>query len=255
MAKVTKEVMMKKLGALEDKLFDLIPEDEEGTSRVGILDRVSGIVSGEVKATLAEMTAAFNEGTGLLAVEAEVKKQTKAAKKAEESEVKEEPVEEESVEEEKTKKKVVMKKKTNKTAEPKEDKPAPVEKKKVVEKTSKKSEKEDTFKFPEVLKTAEDGDFKLANIKSLSDIEDNDLIACKFTEEDLQEFVYDYTGVLGQPTKFDEDVDVLMVMDAFEDKIVYASSLGTHKMYHFLEEDVKKMTSSGMPWRVYKPVE
>ena len=93
MAKVTKEVMMKKLGALEDKLFDLIPEDEEGTSRVGILDRVSGIVSGDVKATLAEMTAAFNEGTGLLAVEAEVKKQTKSAKKAEESEVEEEPVE------------------------------------------------------------------------------------------------------------------------------------------------------------------
>ena len=255
MAKVTKEVMMKKLGALEDKLFDLIPENEEGTSRVGILDRVSGIVSGDVKATLAEMTAAFNEGTGLLAVEAEVKKQTKASKKAEESEVEEEPVEEEPVEEEKPKKKV-MKKKTNNTAEPKEDKPAPVEKKEVAKKTSKKSEKkEETFKFPEVLKTAEDGDFKLTNIKSLADIEDNDLIACKFTEEDLQEFVYDYTGVLGQPTKFDEDVDVLMVMDAFEDKIVYASSLGTHKMYHFLEEDVKNMTSSGMPWRVYKPVE
>lgn len=253
MAKVTKEAMMKKLGALEDKLFDLIPEDEEGTSRVDILDRVSGIVSGEVKATLAEMTEAFNEGTGLLAVEAEVKKQTKAAKKSEESEVKEEPVEEEPVEEKPKKK--VMKKKSAKTAETKEDKPVPVEKKEVSKKTSKKSEKEDTFKFPEVLKTAEDGDFKLANIKSLSDIEDNDLIACKFTEEDLQEFVYDYTGVLGQPTKFDEDVDVLMVMDAFEDKIVYASSLGTHKMYHFLEEDVKKMTSSGMPWRVYKPVE
>ena len=251
MAKVTKEVMLNKLGALEDKLFDIIPEDEVGTSRVGILDKVSGIVSGEVKATLAEMTKAFNEGTGLLAVEAEVKKQTKAAKKAED---KEEPVEEEPVEEEKPKKKV-MKKKTNKTAEPKEDKPAPVEKKEVAKKTSKKSEKEETFKFPEVLKTAEDGDFKLTNIKSLADIEDNDLIACKFTEEDLQEFVYDYTGVLGQPTKFDEDVDVLMVMDAFEDKIVYASSLGTHKMYHFLEEDVKKMTSSGMPWRVYKPVE
>ena len=31
MAKVTKEVMLNKLGALEDKLFDLIPEDEEGT--------------------------------------------------------------------------------------------------------------------------------------------------------------------------------------------------------------------------------
>ena len=254
MAKVTKEVMMKKLGALEDKLFDLIPEDEEGTSRVGILDRVSGIVSGDVKATLAEMTAAFNEGTGLLAVEAEVKKQTKATKKSEESEVKEEPVEEEPVEEKPKKK--VMKKKTNKTAEPKEDKPAPVEKKEVSKKTSKKSEKkEDTFKFPEVLKTAEDGDFKLTTIKSLADIEDNDLIACKFTEEDLQEFVYDYTGKLGQPTKFDEDIDVLMVVDAYEDKIVYASSLGTHKMYHFFEEDVKKMTASGMPWRVYKPVE
>lgn len=253
MAKMTKETMMKKLGALEDKLFDLIPENEEGTSRVGILDRVSGIVSGEVKATLAEMTAAFNEGTGLLAVEAEVKKQTKAAKKAEESEVKEEPVEEEPVEEKPKKK--VMKKKSVKTANTKEDKPVPVDKKEVSKKTSKKSEKkEETFKFPEVLKTAEDGDYKLTEIKSLTDIEDNDLIACKFTEEDLQEFEYDYTGKLGQPTKFDEDVDVLMVMDAYEDKIVYASSLGTHKMYHFFEEDVKKMTASGMPWRVYKPV-
>lgn len=253
MAKMTKETMMKKLGALEDKLFDLIPESEQGTSRVGILDKVSGIVSGEVKATLEEMTEAFNEGTGLLAVEAEVKKQTKVSKKSEESEVKEEPVEEEPVEEKPKKK--VMKKKSAKTAETKEDKPVPVEKKEVSKKTSKKSEKkEETFKFPEVLKTAEDGDYKLTEIKSLTDIEDNDLIACKFTEEDLQEFEYDYTGKLGQPTKFDEDVDVLMVMDAYEDKIVYASSLGTHKMYQFFEEDVKKMSASGMPWRVYKPV-
>ena len=254
MAKVTKEIMMKKLGALEDKLFDLIPEDEEGTSRVGILDRVSGIVSGEVKATLAEMTKAFNEGTGLLAVEAEVKKQTKAAKKAEESEVKEEPVEEESVEEEKTKKKVVMKKKTNKTAEPKEDKPAPIEKKEVSKKTSKKSEKEETFKFPEVLNTAEDGDYKQTNIRGLQDIEIDDLIACQWTKEDLAEYNYDEIGVFGKPTEFEQDIDVLMVVDVFEDKIVYASSLGTHKMYHFLKEDVKGMNSLGMPWRVYKPV-
>ena len=254
MAKVTKEVMMKKLGALEDKLFDLIPEDEEGTSRVGILDRVSGIVSGDVKATLAEMTAAFNEGTGLLAVEAEVKKQTKSAKKAEESEVKEEPVEEESVEEEKPKKKV-MKKKTNKTAEPKEDKPAPVEKKEVAKKTSKKSEKkEETFKFPEVLNTAEDGDYKQTNIRGLQDIEIDDLIACQWTKEDLAEYNYDEIGVFGKPTEFEQDIDVLMVVDVFEDKIVYASSLGTHKMYHFLKEDVKGMNSLGMPWRVYKPV-
>ena len=254
MAKVTKEIMMKKLGALEDKLFDLIPEDEEGTSRVGILDRVSGIVSGEVKATLAEMTKAFNEGTGLLAVEAEVKKQTKAAKKAGESEVKEEPVEEESVEEEKTKKKVVMKKKTNKTAEPKEDKPAPIEKKEVSKKTSKKSEKEETFKFPEVLNTAEDGDYKQTNIRGLQDIEIDDLIACQWTKEDLAEYNYDEIGVFGKPTEFEQDIDVLMVVDVFEDKIVYASSLGTHKMYHFLKEDVKGMNSLGMPWRVYKPV-
>ena len=254
MAKVTKEVMMKKLGALEDKLFDLIPEDEEGTSRVGILDRVSGIVSGEVKATLAEMTAAFNEGTGLLAVEAEVKKQTKAAKKAEESEVEEEPVEEEPVEEEKPKKKV-MKKKTNKTAEPEEDKPAPIEKKEVAKKTSKKSEKkEETFKFPEVLNTAEDGDYKQTNIRGLQDIEIDDLIACQWTKEDLAEYNYDEIGVLGKPTEFEQDIDVLMVVDVFEDKIVYASSLGTHKMYHFLKEDVKGMNSLGMPWRVYKPV-
>ena len=254
MAKVTKEVMMKKLGALEDKLFDLIPEDEEGTSRVGILDRVSGIVSGDVKATLAEMTAAFNEGTGLLAVEAEVKKQTKAAKKAEESEVEEEPVEEEPVEEEKPKKKV-MKKKTNKTAEPKEDKPAPIEKKEVAKKTSKKSEKkEETFKFPEVLNTAEDGDYKQTNIRGLQDIEIDDLIACQWTKEDLAEYNYDEIGVFGKPTEFEQDIDVLMVVDVFEDKIVYASSLGTHKMYHFLKEDVKGMNSLGMPWRVYKPV-
>lgn len=254
MAKVTKEVMMKKLGALEDKLFDLIPEDEEGTSRAGILDKVSGIVSGEVKATLAEMTAVFNEGTGLLAVEAEVKKQTKAAKKAEKSEVKEEPVEEEPVEEEKPKKKV-MKKKTNKTAEPKEDKPVPVEKKEVSKKTSKKSEKkEETFKFPEVLNTAEDGDYKQTNIRGLQDIEIDDLIACQWTKEDLAEYNYDEIGVFGKPTEFEQDIDVLMVVDVFEDKIVYASSLGTHKMYHFLKEDVKGMNSLGMPWRVYKPV-
>ena len=82
MAKMTKEIMMKKLGALEDKLFDLIPESEKGTSRVGVLDRVSEIVSGNVKATLAEMTEAFNEGTGLLAVEAEVKKQSKSSDKS-----------------------------------------------------------------------------------------------------------------------------------------------------------------------------
>ena len=253
MAKVTKEAMMKKLGALEDKLFDLIPEGEKGTSRVGILDKVSGIVSGDIKATLAEMTAVFNEGTGLLAVEAEVKKQTKSPKKTKGSKAKEEPVEEEPVEEEKPKKKV-MKKKTNKTAEPEENKPAPVEKKEVAKNTSKKSEKEETFKFPEVLNTEEDGDYKQTNIRGLQDIEIDDLIACQWTKEDLSEYNYDEIGVFGKPTEFEQDIDVLMVVDVFEDKIVYASSLGTHKMYHFLKEDVKGMNSVGMPWRVYKPV-
>ena len=246
MAKMTKEIMMKKLGALEDKLFDLIPESEKGTSRVGVLDRVSEIVSGNVKATLAEMTEAFNEGTGLLAVEAEVKKQSKSSDK---SKVNEKSDDEKS--EESSKKKVIKKKTSKNSEESKELVPVDGKDNKPVKKSDKKEEK---FGFPEVLETEEDGNFSMTKIRGLQDIKVDDLLACQWTKEDLAEYEYDEIGVFGKPKEFEKGIDVLVVVDVFEDKIVYASSLGTHKMYHFLKEDVKDMNSNGMPWRVYKPV-
>lgn len=250
MAKMTKETMLEKLGALEDKLFDFVPENEEGTARAGVLNKVSEIVSGNVKATLAEMREVFNEGTSLLAVEAEVKKQTKTQSSKKVSEPKKDAVEEETsdeepVAEEKPKKKVI-KSKSSKTSEKKEE-----------EKESSKTpaKKEEKFKFPNELETKEDGTYKLTNIRGLHDINEGDLIACQWTKEDLKNYDYDEIGVFGTPTEFEKDIDVLLVVDVFEDKIAYASSLGTHKMYHFLKEDVKNMISVGMPWRVYKPVE
>lgn len=258
MAKMTKEKMMEKLMGLEDKLFDLIPTNEKDTNRTRILDKVSEIVAGNVKATLAEMTAAFNEGTNLLAVEAEVKKQSKSSTKNK--------AEEKSVDEEKPKKKLSKKnkaadtKKTNETEEQtavdteEETLPAPAEKKE--KKSTKKSEKkEEVFKFPEVLETEEDGNYEMADIRGIQDIEEGDLIACEWTKEELEEYEYDNTGVLPTPTAFEQDIDVLIVVDVYEDVIAYGLSLGTHKMYHFLKEDVQRMVSNGMPWRVYKPVE
>lgn len=247
MAKMTKETMMKKLGALEDKLFDLIPESEKGTSRVGILDKVSEIVSGNVKATLAEMTEVFNEGTGLLAVEAEVKKQSKSSDKSKVNEKSDDEKAEES-----SKKKVIKKKTSKNSEESKELAPVDGKDNKPVKKSDKKEEK---FEFPEVLETEEDGNFSMTKIRGLQDIKVDDLLACQWTKEDLAEYEYDEIGVFGKPKEFEKDIDVLVVVDVFEDKIVYASSLGTHKMYHFLKEDVKGMNSNGMPWRVYKPVE
>ena len=246
MAKMTKETMMKKLGALEDKLFDLIPESEKGTSRVSVLDKVSEIVSGNVKATLAEMTEVFNEGTSLLAVEAEVKKQSKSSDK---SKVNEKSDDEKS--EESSKKKVIKKKTSKNSEESKELVPVDGKDNKPVKKSDKKEEK---FEFPEVLETEEDGNFSMTKIRGLQDIKVDDLLACQWTKEDLAEYEYDEIGVFGKPKEFEKDIDVLVVVDVFEDKIVYASSLGTHKMYHFLKEDVKDMNSNGMPWRVYKPV-
>ena len=246
MAKMTKETMMKKLGALEDKLFDLIPESEKGTSRVGVLDRVSEIVSGNVKATLAEMTEAFNEGTSLLAVEAEVKKQSKSSDKSKVNEKSDDEKAEES-----SKKKVIKKKPSKNAEESKELVPVDGKDNKPVKKSDKKEEK---FEFPEVLETEEDGNFSMTKIRGLQDIKVDDLLACQWTKEDLAEYEYDEIGVFGKPKEFEKDIDVLVVVDVFEDKIVYASSLGTHKMYHFLKEDVKGMNSNGMPWRVYKPV-
>ena len=246
MAKMTKEIMMKKLGALEDKLFDLIPESEKGTSRVGVLDRVSEIVSGNVKATLAEMTEAFNEGTSLLAVEAEVKKQSKSSDKSKVNEKSDDEKAEES-----SKKKVIKKKPSKNAEESKELVPVDGKDNKPVKKSDKKEEK---FEFPEVLETEEDGNFSMTKIRGLQDIKVDDLLACQWTKEDLAEYEYDEIGVFGEPKEFEKDIDVLVVVDVFEDKIVYASSLGTHKMYHFLKEDVKGMNSNGMPWRVYKPV-
>ena len=246
MAKMTKEIMMKKLGALEDKLFDLIPESEKGTSRVGVLDRVSEIVSGNVKVTLAEMTEAFNEGTSLLAVEAEVKKQSKSSDKSKVNEKSDDEKAEES-----SKKKVIKKKPSKNAEESKELAPVDGKDNKPVKKSDKKEEK---FEFPEVLETEEDGNFSMTKIRGLQDIKVDDLLACQWTKEDLAEYEYDEIGVFGKPKEFEKDIDVLVVVDVFEDKIVYASSLGTHKMYHFLKEDVKGMNSNGMPWRVYKPV-
>lgn len=238
--------MMKKLGALEDKLFDLIPESEKGTSRVGVLDKVSEIVSGNVKATLAEMTEVFNEGTGLLAVEAEVKKQSKSSDKSKVNEKSDDEKAEES-----SKKKVIKKKTSKNSEESKELVPVDGKDNKPVKKSDKKEEK---FEFPEVLETEEDGNFSMTKIRGLQDIKVDDLLACQWTKEDLAEYEYDEIGVFGKPKEFEKDIDVLVVVDVFEDKIVYASSLGTHKMYHFLKEDVKGMNSNGMPWRVYKPV-
>lgn len=244
MAKQTKETLMEKLMALEGKLIDLIPEDETGSSRANTLDKVSNLVALGDKAKVSDITDALNEGTGLLAVEAETKKQAKKIKETKPEENSEEN--EDKSDTDKPKKKVV-KKRTSQKSEEKSEEIAPAPKKGYG--------KNNEFKFPEVLETAEDGNFKQTHITSLRDIEDGDLIACKYTKEDLAMYEYDYTGKLGQPTEFDKDVDVLIVVDAYEDKIVYAASLGTHKMYQFFENEVKSMNSSGMPWRVYKPVE
>lgn len=224
MAKATREKMMEKLGALEDKLFSIVPEKETDTPRAKLLDRVSQIVCGDAKSTIEEMQSIFKEGKALLAVEAEVKEPT---------EVKEE-----------------AKPKLNKKVAKKVDKK---DTKKSVKKADKKEEpKEPDFEFPEVLET-EENEYKQVEIKSLADITEDDLIACKWTEQDLKDYPYDYLEVgLGSPKKFEKDIDVLMVVDVYEDKVAYGLSVGTHKMYHILPEDIKEMSADGMPWRVYR---
>lgn len=241
MARVTKEVMIEKLGALEDKLFDVVPENEVGTKRAKILDRVSQIVCGDVKATLAEMQSAFKEGSGLLAVEAEVKK-------AEKKQVKED------VADEKPKKKVSKKKSEPKAEDEEETALVPAKKNEVAKKSSKKEEE---FEFPKMLETEEEGNFELIAIKDLSEIQEDDLIAGKWTEEDLAEWEYDEVGVFGQPEHFEKDIDVCVIVDNAEyaeGRIVYAQSVGTGRMYYFLQDMIKKMDCKGMPFRVYRKV-
>lgn len=249
-----KETMYANLKAMEDKLCDVIPEEETTTSRAKVLDKVSNFITG-IKAdlsnvTLADMTAVFNEGKALLAVEAEVKKAEKKAK-----------AEEEQTEEKPKAKKTMKKKSAPKTEEEEsavvEDSKGNAPVKKSAPKKTKKAEtvEDDTeeFKFPEVLETEDSGNFKMSEVKNLTDIEENDLIACKWTKADLAEWEYDERGFVGQPTEFEQDIDVCLVVSS-SDKLVYAISVGTEKMYAFFKEDLKKMISSGMPWRVYKSV-
>ena len=252
-----KETMYENLKAMEDKLCDVIPEEETTTSRAKVLDKVSSFITG-IKAdlsnvTLSEMTAVFNEGKALLAVEAEVKKAEKKARDKEEEQTDEKPKAKKTM-----KKKSAPKKKEEEVADVAEDE---TEEKALVKKSApkktKKAEtvKEDTeeFNFPEVLETEDSGNFEMSKVKKLTDIEENDLIACKWTKADLAEWEYDERGFVGQPTEFEQDIDVCIVVSS-SDKVVYAQSVGTEKMYVFLKEDIKKMDSSGMPWRVYKSV-
>ena len=228
--KLNNKEIMAKMSELEGNLMDYIPENEEGTDRVKLLDRIISINSGEEKLSDDELMAVLNEGQSLLKVETEVKKQKKVSKKkAEEPEEKKKP-----------KKKLPAKK----------DKSEP---KKSAKKEPEPEVVEPEFEFPKVLETEEDGDFKMSKIKKLTDIEEGDLVAGYWSEEDLAEMVYDAIGVLRKPTKFEQDIDVCIVL-AVSEEIMYALSIATNKMYYFLPEEVKDMDSNGMPWRVYKPV-
>lgn len=233
MAKITKREMGQKMVGLEDKLMDLIPIEEQDamkTKRSKVLDKVSSFVADLDKNlkdnTLDFIQALFNEGANCLAIEAEVKKAAKKSKKESSEEVAEEP-----------KKKVVKKSASKKKDEPKAEPKA--------------------FEFPEELEVELDDDekavYKMVSIKSLADIQEDDLIACEWTEEQLKEYDYDITGEIKAPKKFDKDVDVCTV-NGIGEKFVYAMSAVTDKMYYFKESEVKKMDSNGMPWRVYRPV-
>ena len=233
MAKITKREMGQKMVGLEDKLMDLIPIEEQDamkTKRSKVLDKVSSFVADLDKNlkdnTLDFVQALFNEGANCLAIEAEVKKAAKKSKKESSEEVAEEP-----------KKKVVKKSASKKKDEPKAEPKA--------------------FEFPEELEVELDEDekavYKMVSIKSLADIQEDDLIACEWTEEQLKEYDYDITGEIKAPKKFDKDIDVCTV-NGIGEKFVYAMSAVTDKMYYFKESEVKKMDSNGMPWRVYRPV-
>lgn len=242
--KMNKEEITAKLVELEGNLMDYIPENETGTDRVKLLDRIISINAGEEKLSDDELQKLYEEGASLLKVETEVKKAKKSAgkKKAEEKS--------EDKTEGKPKKKLPAKKEK---AEPKAD--APKEKKSVSKKKKEEpvEEEKPAFEFPKKLETEEDGDFVMAKIKKLTDIDEGDLIAGDWTEEDLANLEYDNTGVLRKPKKFEQDIDVCVVL-AVSEEIVYALSIATNKMYHFLQDEVKDMNSNGMLWRVYKPV-
>lgn len=235
---INREEIVKKMVELEGNLMDYIPENEKGTDRVKLLDRIMAVNAGEEKLSDDEMQKLYEEGASLLKVETEVKKAKKSAgkKKAEEKSEQTEG---------KPKKKLPAKKEK---AEPKADAP-----KKEKKSLPAKKEEKPAFEFPNKLETEEDGDFKLVKIKKLSDIEEGDLIAGDWTEEDLANLEYDTIGVLRKPKKFDKDIDVCVVL-AVSEEIVYALSIATNKMYHFLQDEVKDMNSNGMLWRVYKPV-
>lgn len=241
---MNREEIEKKLVELEGNLMDYIPEDEKLTDRVKLLDRIMAVNAGDEKLSDEEMQKLYEEGASLLKVETEVKKAKKSAGKKKVEEKSEDKTEG------KPKKKLPAKKEK---AEPKAD--APKEKKSVSKKKKEEPVKEEkpAFEFPKELETEEDGVYKQAKIKKLIDIEEGDLVAGQWTEEDLKEFEYDNTGALRIPKKFEQDIDVCVVL-AVSEEIVYALSIATNKMYHFTAEDVPTMDSNGMLWRVYKPV-
>lgn len=242
---MNREEIAKKMVELEGNLMDYIPEDEKLTDRVKLLDRIMAVNAGDEKLSDEEMQKLYEEGASLLKVETEVKKAKKSAGKKKVEEKSEDKTEG------KPKKKLPAKKEK---AEPKAD--APKKEKKSVSKKKKEEpvkEEKPAFEFPKELETEEDGVYKQAKIKKLIDIEEGDLIAGQWTEEDLVEFEYDNTGALRIPKKFEQDIDVCVVL-AVSEEIVYALSIATNKMYHFTAEDVPTMDSNGMLWRVYKPV-
>ena len=83
--KMNKEEITAKLVELEGNLMDYIPENETGTDRVKLLDRIISINAGEEKLSDDELQKLYEEGASLLKVETEVKKAKKSAgkKKAE----------------------------------------------------------------------------------------------------------------------------------------------------------------------------
>ena len=146
-----------------------------------------------------------------------------------------------AVETEKKKEKKKSIKKTVKAEEPSEE----------VEEPKPKKAKKERFEFPEELKH-EDETYVMAEIEKVTDVEVGDLIACEWTEQQLKDFEYDTTGVLGQPKKFEQDLDVLVAVNLVEDKLVWGQSIGTGLMFYFRNKDIKKMVAEGMPFRVYK---
>lgn len=214
LVKAEQKDLRKQLSEVEDKLMDFIPESEKGTDRADCLDRITSAMS-DTKLTDEELSKLIDEGNKFLQVETEKKKANRKAKTAKKTE---EP----------------------KTEEPKAEKPK-----------TEKPKKVDTFEFPEELKN-EDEVYKQTEVAKVEDFAVGDLIATQWTEEQLKDYDYDTTGVLGQPKKFDKDIDVLVVVSVVEDKIVWGQSIGTGLMFFFRNKDIKKMSAEGMPFRAYK---